>query len=201
VFFSRPKQQGDIFTMPASGGVFHQLTNDTEEDIAPTWSQSGDWIYFASQRSGESQVWKTRPEGGPPVQVTRTGGVLAQESPDRRFLYYSKILLQPPEAPAVSLWRMPLGGGEEMLIARALANYSTFAVAKLGVYFLGADTTGSRALNFKFAGHDAPTTSRAIAQIDRRVELGFAVSPDERWILYSQQDQTSSDLMMLEDFP
>ena len=52
--------------------------------------------------------------GGAGVQVTRNGGLLGQESPDGRYLYFMKPL---PGAPgygeAVGLWRTPVEGGEE----------------------------------------------------------------------------------------
>ena len=81
-------------------------------------------------------------EGGRPLQVTQRGGTVPEESFDGRFLYYSKYL-QPDAGSGVSLWRMPTGGGEETLVAESLANYSTYAVAKTGVYFLTTDPAGS----------------------------------------------------------
>ena len=32
------------------------------------------------------------------------------------------------------------------------------------------------------------------------LQLGLTVSPDERWLLYSQMDQFDSDLMLAENF-
>jgi hypothetical protein len=31
-------------------------------------------------------------------------------------------------------------------------------------------------------------------------DSGFAVSPDGRWILYAQRDQSGSDIMLMENF-
>lgn len=44
-----------------------------------------------------------------------------------------------------------------------------------------------------------------IAQIQKELEEGssgpcLAVSPDERWILYTQVDRWASDIMLLENF-
>jgi hypothetical protein len=42
-----------------------------------------------------------------------------------------------------------------------------------------------------------------IAALDRRpvpFVQGLAVSPDERWILYTQENQRISDIMLVENF-
>jgi len=48
------------------------------------------WIYFGSKRTGRWETWKVRADGGEVVQVTRNGGQMAFESPDGRFIYYTK---------------------------------------------------------------------------------------------------------------
>lgn len=61
----------DIYVISAEGGVPRQLTKHPAEDVVPNWSRDGDWIYFASNRSGEYQVWKVPASGGEPTLVTR----------------------------------------------------------------------------------------------------------------------------------
>jgi hypothetical protein len=39
-----------------------------------------------------------------------------------------------------------------------------------------------------------------VAAIDKDLSLGLAVSPDGRWLLYSQIDQATCDLMLVENF-
>src|SRR6266853_595021 len=48
----------------------------------PRWSKDGRWIYFSSNTSGSTQLWKIPREGGVPVQITRGGGFAALESAD-----------------------------------------------------------------------------------------------------------------------
>ena len=68
-----------------------RVTSAPSEDVVPSWSQDGKWIYFASNRSGAWQVWRTRSEGGgPDEQVTKLGGFAALETPDGAYLYYAK---------------------------------------------------------------------------------------------------------------
>jgi Tol biopolymer transport system component len=104
----RNDARGDIYLAPARGGAPRQLTNHPADDLVPSWSRDGQWIYFGSVRSGKLQTWKVSPEGGEPVQVTQQGGGYAKESFDRRYIYYARIDTAPP-----TLWRVPAAGGEE----------------------------------------------------------------------------------------
>ena len=48
-----------------------QLTNNMDGSSSnPKWSPDGRWISFTSDRSGETQVWIIRPDGGEPFQVS-----------------------------------------------------------------------------------------------------------------------------------
>ncbi len=48
VFDSRPGGNADIFVVGASGGAPRQITTDPSEDVVPSWSRDGRWIYFES---------------------------------------------------------------------------------------------------------------------------------------------------------
>lgn len=41
---------------------------------------------------------------------------------------------------------------------------------------------------------------RTIAELGKLACRDLAISPDRRWALYTQTDQSSSDLMLVEDF-
>ena len=136
------------------------------------------------------QVWKVSAEGGPVVQVTRHGGWVPLESPDGQCLFYTK--------PAGGLWRMPLPDGEEEPVSPEGVNGigTAYAPGRKGIYFIRYATSGRKhSLVFlRFA--DGQTTT--LAEISRPLGMGFALSPDERTILYSQIDQVSSELMLVE---
>ena len=69
-----------------------------------------------------------------------------------------------------------------------------------GVYFYHLDApnrpeTGSiRFYNF------ASEQVRKIVSLNKPADGGLTVSPDGRWVLYSQRDQQGSDLMIVEEF-
>ena len=71
-----------VWTVDAEGGTPRRLTSAATGDVAPSWSRDGNWIYFASTRSGTLQIWKMPAAGGPAVQVTRKGGFEGFETAD-----------------------------------------------------------------------------------------------------------------------
>ena len=169
-----------------------------------SWSRDGRWIYFASNRGGEMQVWKTpfpgdRAEAGAAVQVTRQGGFAAFESPDGKFVYYAK-----GRSVENAIWRIPVGGGEETpVIERVSSGWGHWAIANKGIYFVDREEISSTETKWdvKFFDFASREVSR-VGPLRRRPPIedaGFAVSPDGRWIL-SAQEETSSDLMLVENF-
>jgi hypothetical protein len=71
--------------IPAEGRKPARLTSDAANEVRPSWSHDGQWIYFGWDKGGESRIWKIHPSGGEPVQVSRHGGH-AFETADGQWL-------------------------------------------------------------------------------------------------------------------
>jgi Tol biopolymer transport system component len=108
VFDSRKEGSADLYLISPDGGSPRRLTSDPGYEGEARWSRDGQWIYFWSDRTGKREVYKIRPTGGEIIQVTKNGGINAFESPDRKWLYYSKVVND-----ITTIWKVPLGGGEE----------------------------------------------------------------------------------------
>ena len=91
-FDSNAEGEFDIWVIDANGGKPVRMTTHPANDGNPSWSRDGRWIYFDSARTGEQQVWKMPSDGGEAIQVTWDGGYAPLESPDGKFLYYTKHL-------------------------------------------------------------------------------------------------------------
>ena len=61
----------DLWIAAIDGSSVTRLTASPENDSGPEWTADGKWIYFASSRSGSSQVWRIAPRGGEAEQVTK----------------------------------------------------------------------------------------------------------------------------------
>jgi len=132
-------------------------------------------------------------KGGDAVRMTSRGGDLPEESPDGKFLYFTKGY--PDQC---SVWRMPAGGGEETGVIDSTTRDTPYAVAKQGIYFF---KNGDKKDQVDVCFLPLPTgKTRKILTIERASVADMAVSPDGRTILYTQADQTGSDLMLVENF-
>jgi Tol biopolymer transport system component len=197
-FYARPEGNPDIFVISAEGGKPRRLTEDPSEDIVPIWSRDGRWIYFGSNRSGSMQIWKMPAEGGEARQVTKGGGSVAYESMDGKFLYYTKARNM------AGIWRVPVEGGEETLVldTHKAGFWSAWTVVEQGIYFLTAEQLARPAIEFFSFTAGRVTEVIALAKPFRPWTNpdGLSVSPDGRWILYTQEDRADMDIMLVENF-
>jgi Tol biopolymer transport system component/plasmid stabilization system protein ParE len=192
------KPSTNVFVMPSAGGVAQKVTDDDFSHYLPSWSRDGRWIYFAkgdygdwnAQNVWESlNIWKVPVSGGAAIQVTRHGGVFAQESLDGKWLYFA--------TPEYTIRRAPLAGGEEREFAREVPWFS-FSVTTHGIYYLGSPT-GRQGAAIRFISH-AGGEPKVIGSIQRPVAGGLSLSPDGQSLLYSQFDQLEAELMLVENF-
>jgi len=198
-FDSKREADWDIYTISLDGGLPRRVTTEPSDENVPSWSRDGRWIYFSSDRTGKQQVWKAPAEGGEPVQVTKEGGFLAFESPDGKYVYYTKdrdVQLTP------GIWRTPVEGGDETVVLDTFnaANWGDWAVVEEGIYFINCDAKGACAIQFFDFARRRVTQVAALGQ-DIIFLNGLAVSPDRRQILYTRQDDTGGvDIWLVENF-
>jgi len=199
VFHARPEGQADLFEIPASGGAPKRLTSHPSDDVLPSYSHDGRWIYFSSRRSGREEIWKmpAGPGGRPgdATQVTRTGGQMPLESPDGKTLYYGHLTGEK------GIWKIPVQGGEETQVTGPTSRqigFVGFAVTAEGIYYTAAPDVRNQ--NFVRFHSFASGQSRPVAAAKGPFGMGLSVSPDGRFVLFGQIEQSSSDLMLIENF-
>jgi dipeptidyl aminopeptidase/acylaminoacyl peptidase len=196
-FEFRPKQHSEIFVVDVPGGVPRLVpTFPGSNNGGPNWSRDGQYIYFYSDRGGGPfQLWRVPSKGGPPIQVTRNGGIFGTESLDRRFLYYAKF-------DENGIWRMPLEGGEETRVFDQAGGgrWSSWALAQNGIYFLGHfhDPARETVQFFDFTTHNI--TSIWTLEKAGSGSWGLALSADGRSIIYPQIEFEQSNVMLVKNF-
>lgn len=183
---------GDICTLGTSGGALDCITRDAADDQFPSWSRDGQWVYFASKRSGRSEIWKIPSGGGRPIQLTRQGGFGPVESVDGKSVYYSRA------SAYGSIWKVPADGGAETeVVPYTLSDFKNFHVVSDGIYFVTKKKNKPEsALDF-FRFSDRKVVR--VVDIERRI-MGLDVSADERVIVWSQDAESNGDLVLVEDF-
>jgi eukaryotic-like serine/threonine-protein kinase len=193
VFDARPEGLADIYSIKADGGTPKRLTDHPAEDHLPCYSADGRWIYFASLRSGERQLYRIPANGGEALQITHKGAYASMASPDGKWIYYSKTTL--------GLWKVPVDGGEEtpVLPARSLHTVFEFCVGASGIYFAGPTNPASGTAPLKLYRF-ADNQTVELGHFDKPPILRIGVSPDEKWLAYTQLDSSVDDLMLVENF-
>jgi Tol biopolymer transport system component len=138
LFDSRPGGHSHIFCVAAAGGRPKQLTFGDANDITPRWSHDDLSIYFRSNRGDRWQLWRVSAGGGDPQPVTTGDGIVPQESPDGKWLYYTR-------GSEDGIWRVPpSGGAETQILAQPSADYwGYWQVTSRGIFFLDRGSSSS----------------------------------------------------------
>jgi hypothetical protein len=132
-----------IYVVDAEGRNLHLITHGDSDNLVPSLSRDGRFIYFASKRTGSRQIWKHSVEDGAERQLTERGGFDPLESYDGRMIYYSKF-----DEPGI--WSMPaIGGRSPVVIGKPQVSYwGHWAVTESGLYLLDADAETRPTIEF-----------------------------------------------------
>ncbi len=60
----------DLWLVGTDGKGLRRLTNHPAADFNGRWTPCGQWVFFLSTRSGSSQVWRIKVDGGEAEQIT-----------------------------------------------------------------------------------------------------------------------------------
>jgi hypothetical protein len=74
---------GDLYTVPAAGGVARKLTNHDGFEMFPRFSPDGKWLAFTGQYDGNTEVYVMPAEGGVPRRLTYTATLGRDDVSDR----------------------------------------------------------------------------------------------------------------------
>jgi hypothetical protein len=93
---------------------------------------------------------------------------------------------------------VPAEGGEEVRITGPLSDQPSFAVVDEGIFYSAAPDSSHQGLiqflSFSTGG------SGPVVVTDRPIGWGLSLLPDQRFVIFTQVDQTGSDLMLIENF-
>lgn len=194
VLESRQFGNGDLFVIPAAGGSHTAITNEPSNEVLPSWSRDGRFIYFSTDRTGQWEIFRKDVTGGGTVRVTQHGGFAAFESPDGRFVYYTK------RSEPGGVWRKPvMEDGEEELLAPLQENFwGQWAIGRRSLFYLQVSAEGQR----QIVRMDLATRQRKVLhdckQLPVQFDSSMSVAMDESFLTWSQLDSSSADIFVLE---
>ncbi|HYO80793.1 MAG TPA: hypothetical protein VES20_05275 [Bryobacteraceae bacterium] len=190
-FDARLKGNCAIYVVNASGGEPRLLHRNSFEERNPAFSRDGKWIYFNSNRGGRVQIWRSPVNGGEAVRVSGRAGYDAIESPVDGSVLFLPALAEP------GIWSVNPDGEDEHVLLPTIPFFVRrhWDVAGKHTYFLGHDREPRTLMRYR---PGAPGPER-VARLDRNLVAdvnSLTISPDERWIVFSQPDTFESDLFV-----
>lgn len=195
-FDSWIRGHAEVYVVDFSELMPRKLDTNFSVMFQPSWSHDGRWIYFLSFVGGEApKVYRCSENGGNATMVSSGPAFSFRESFDGETLYFvdgwtdatlKRVSVNQP-GPASPVEGMPL-----------LKDAALWTVVPGGIYFVPADSPHS------IRYFDLSTRRvRRVTEVDRDFNSangGLSVSPDGRWILYSQVDDVNSDIVLVDHF-
>ncbi len=179
-----------IDVVSSSGGTPVNISQSSTS--LPRYSANGEWIYFASDESGTHWIWKISKDGNKKEQVTKNEGEAAFESPDGKWVYYSRFW--PADK---GICRIPVGGGEEQKIIDKAVYRDSWVLKENGIYYFIETPTKYDLFFYEFKSGK----TIKINDFDKKTTSAyFDISPKEDWMLFSQSEETESNIMLIENF-
>jgi serine/threonine protein kinase/Tol biopolymer transport system component len=183
----------NIYVVPSSGGSARRLTADGGESYLPAWSPDGHWVYYILADGNRHETWKAPAEGGTPSELAQYAMFDLTESADGQYFYYTN------HSGASGIWRRAVSGGEPVLIndTEGVQLFRYWALAKDGIYFI--EGPANPILQFLNLTTQRVKRFGLVRKGIVRGPRGFAVSPDGSTILYTEEDLTLSDILLIEN--
>ena len=181
----------DLYIVDTNERVPRKLVTGTEEASMPSWSHDGKWIYFiGGSRIGGERIYRVSPEGGHAMAVSSARGHFPLESFDGQSVYFEV----PPGLLQVASLN-PTGTESRVEGMPHLSYFMNWTVVSHGIYFFPEHAP------MTLSYYDFATKKvRSLFQVGPMVQFESSVSPDGRYILYSQLDDARSDIMLINNF-
>jgi Tol biopolymer transport system component/DNA-binding winged helix-turn-helix (wHTH) protein len=204
VFDSRESGQASLYIVDPETAVPRRIPIKGRAASIPTWSRDGKWIYFTAGRAQPEGIYRVSPQGGDPTLVSTTLGYNVQESRDGKSLYFTAATYDAPIHVKDGI------AGDERLLA-GMPNVGMpleWALTSTGIFFIDRNASRGGIVARNSSPAEIDFFEFASAKVTRRIPIGkvpvrwggLAISPDGQWLIYSQIDETGSDLMLVEGF-
>jgi Tol biopolymer transport system component/DNA-binding winged helix-turn-helix (wHTH) protein len=201
-----PDSQKIVFQMENEKGLWNVYTADVADLVprlvktnisvvtSPSWSHDGKWIYFRGHQGVGHQLYRCPAEGGNAILIAASQDFgRPTESADGESLYF---VSRSTDATVMTLALKQQGAAPQPLLGMPnVIAASQWALMTDGIYF--TPTLAPRSIDF----YDFATRKvHEIFKADADLSDGINRSPDGRYLLYSQLDENTSNIMLVSNF-
>ena len=81
----------------------------------------------------------------------------------------------------------------------SVPDYLNYVVANNGIYFLDENYGSNAPASIDFFDFVSGKT-KLVIKTGKPISMGLAVSPDQRWLLFTEVEYLGSDLMLVDNF-
>jgi len=151
----------------------------------PSWSADGKWIYVLSKEENAPEIYRLPSGGGQAIPLSTVSEDLVDEVlyvADRRF--------------RSTIRGVALGGGHRAFPLDGLPqinDWNAWTTVQRGIYFVPVGLPDSL---YDFASGKI----RDVLRLQNDFSDGLSISPDGRYLLYSQLDDVNSDIRVVENY-
>jgi Tol biopolymer transport system component/DNA-binding winged helix-turn-helix (wHTH) protein len=193
-FDSRVTGKSALYLVDSATALPQRVSTNDIAASTPTWSADGKWIYFRSESSESAEhgaLYRVVSEGGIPERISHARGLKIHQSRDGHTLFFAT------EEINAGINALNAATGEQHALdgMPKLECGNDWVLGSKGIFFVVSTPKPS----IDFYDLSSRRVTRKIS-LDRLPSHwgGLSISPDETWLAYSQIDQNSSHLSLVE---
>jgi Tol biopolymer transport system component len=189
-FDSRASGASAIYTEDIIQRLPRKVQTNVQNLALPTWSEDCRWLFVSD---GHDTLYRIPSQGGDAEHVTNHSSWYS-------FINRGRLFFNVKETSDVALWSKSVNGGEEGPLEGMpkLAYTESWTATPRGIYYTDSISNPPSINFYDFSSHAAKRILRLPQSLTP--DGGLGVSPDGRWLLYTQTDDEQSDIMLAEPF-
>lgn len=189
VFDARPQGHSAVYVMDLERNAMQVLATPPFEVRRPSWSRDGKSLYYDSTTKGRPQVWKHDLASGQNQLVAPAGSVAAIEDLSGQRLLFV-------EADYRRVWVANTDGTAAHVLDDVTPQPTLdWAPATNGLLYLVSSSRGADVFSYSFR-EGKPRKLGSLPQMLADGTPSFAISPDQRTLLYATIDQRISEIKL-----
>lgn len=191
-FDARIDGDHDIYEVDIASKSMKAVIDLEGDQVNAHYSRDGKYLYFASNHTGEQQIWKHSLVDGSLVQVTNQGGYYLQEGLNGEYLYFAR-------SDSSGLWRMSISDTNkpiQFVPQLSVIDWGNWVLTEQGIVFVDR----SQGTQIKLQSYDSQVCIPIVTP-EKPIQIGsptLAASFDADVIILAQIERREDEIMMID---